>query len=340
MALYRRGNTWWIDFTAANGVRIRQSACTDDRAKAQQLFDKLKFESWQQVQLGMKPRRTWDEAALKWLKEKSDKKSIRGDVGIIKWLTPFFRGKFLDELTRSVIMELIEKKKAESSPSRANRYLALIRSILTRAVRIWEWLDKAPALTLYREPRLRVRYLTVTEIRRLLDALPEHQKDIFMFSIMTGFRKSNVLNLRWNQVDFYHNLIVIDGDEMKAGKTHAYPISPSIRQLLERNMGKHPEYVFTYNGHKVVELKKDWSLALKKAGITNYRWHDNRHTWASLLIQNGVPMHEVQEMGGWSSELMVKRYAHLAPSKLANNAAMLDTILTRSVTFNVTNLTH
>lgn len=332
MALYKRGKTYWISFTAPDGKRIRCSAGTSNRQKAQQLFDKLKHEAWNRKYLGIPERHTWDEAALLWIREKTDKKSLKDDVSMLRWLTPFLRSRYLDEIIRPMIARIGEIKKAESTPARANRYLSLLRAIFNRAVKIWEWLPKAPTITLYWEPKLRVRYLTPEEIRRVFDELPDHQKPIFTFSIMTGLRRSNVLNLRWDQVDFMQDAIIISGDEMKAGKTHVVPMSATAKQILMDQVGKHPQYVFTYRGRRIGDIKTALRKALKRTGITDYRWHDNRHTWASILIQNGVPLNELQEMGAWNSAEMVKRYAHLSPQKLKENAQVVDNILASAVT--------
>ena len=70
-----------------------------------------------------------------------------------------------------------------------------------------------------------------------------------------------------------------------------------------------------------------WRNALKQAGIKNFRWHDLRHTWASWLVQNGTPLYVLQEMGGWQSAEMVRRYAHLAPANLVSHAQLVDNIL-------------
>ncbi|MDR0380219.1 MAG: tyrosine-type recombinase/integrase, partial [Candidatus Accumulibacter sp.] len=59
---------------------------------------------------------------------------------------------------------------------------------------------------------------------------------------------------------------------------------------------------------------KSWYNALKRAGIENFRWHDLRHTWASWLVQEGVPLYALQEMGGWKTADMVRKYAHLSPA--------------------------
>lgn len=325
MALYKRNNIFWCSFTTKSGERIRCSTGTSDKRAAQEFFDKLKYESWQTTALKKKERHTWDEACLLWLKEKSHKKSIEKDKFIIRHLLPYLRGRYLDEITRGMLAGIGETIKARTSASTANRYLELISAILNRAVEIWEWLDRKPAVPHYRTAQKRIRYLSAEEIRRVYNELPDHLRDPFMFSIMTGLRKSNVFNLRWEQIDFNNSIIVIDGSEMKAGQTHVVPITESIRQLLSRNFGKHPVYVFANTwGKKITVFFRLWKDALARAGIKDYRWHDNRHTWASVLIQNGVPINELQEMGGWHSVQMVQRYAHLSPYKLTENAKIID----------------
>ena len=97
--------------------------------------------------------------------ETQDKKTHHDDVAKINWLQQFFRGKYLDELTRDVIAGIGESKRKETSPATANRLLALIRSILRRAALDWEWIDKPPVIKLYREAKRRVRYLSATQAR-------------------------------------------------------------------------------------------------------------------------------------------------------------------------------
>lgn len=76
--------------------------------------------------------------------------------------------------------------------------------------------------------------------------------------------------------------------------------------------------------HLEVVNTTSWRKALKRAGITNFRWHDLRHTWASWLVQRRVPLFVLQELGGWQSAEMVRRYAHLSPSVNARYAAEID----------------
>jgi integrase len=86
--------------------------------------------------------------------------------------------------------------------------------------------------------------------------------------------------------------------------------------LLRKQQGKHPKYVFPFHSRPVKKRNT-------KAGISNFRCHDLRHTWASWHVQNGTPLHALQELGGWSDIRMVQRYAHLAPEHLPEYADRL-----------------
>ncbi len=97
---------------------------------------------------------------------------------------------------------------------------------------------------------------------------------------------------------------------------------------LTRQLGKHQTCVFSYKGKPVNQVNtKAWYGALKRVGIEDFRWHDLRHTWASWLTQQGVPLNVIQEMGAWESAEMVRRYAHLAPEQLGQHARVVDDLL-------------
>ena len=87
MALWKRAGTYNLDITAPDGTRIRRSTGTSDREKAKEYHDRLKAELWDLARLKRKPPRSWDETALRWLKEKAHKKSYRDDVQRIRWFT-------------------------------------------------------------------------------------------------------------------------------------------------------------------------------------------------------------------------------------------------------------
>jgi integrase len=310
-----------VRFTAPNGERIRQSTETADRVKAQEYQDRLKAELWRTCKLGEKPNYTWNEAVVQWLKETTHKATHEGDIAKLRWLDPYLRDRPLEAITRQEIQRIGEIKCQEASPARANRYLALIRSILRRAEREWEWLDRAPAIRLYKEAKRRIRWITREQAERLISHLPPHLAAMVRFSLATGLRQSNVTGLTWEQVDLQRRVAWIHPDQAKARKAIAVPLNEEAMSVLRGEIGRHPERVFTYRGNPIAWTNtKAWRAALERAGITDFRWHDLRHTWASWHVQAGTPLHALQEMGGWESPEMVRRYAHLAPEHLAEYA--------------------
>jgi integrase len=82
--------------------------------------------------------------------------------------------------------------------------------------------------------------------------------------------------------------------------------------------------VFSYKGKRITQVNtKAWHKALERAGIKDFRWHDLRHTWASWHVQSGTPLHVLQELGGWESPEMVRRYAHLSSEHLSQYVGRL-----------------
>lgn len=323
MPIYQRNGMWYLDIQTESGKRIRRSTGTKDQIAAQEYHDKIKHELWRQERVGDKPKYTWDEAALRWLNEMSDKKSIDSDIGKIRRL-PEFRGMWLHEMTRDFIMTTINRKTCSNSTK--NRYFALIRAILNKAEKEWEWIDRAPFIKMHKEPKKRIRWLTPDEANRLIAALPVHLGKAAAFSLLTGLRQANVLNLTWQQIDLQRGVCWIWGDQTKSGRDLGVALNAGAIRILQSQLGKHPTYVFlNKRGNPIKSISnRDWRIALEKANIQNFRWHDMRHTWASWLVQRGVPLAVLQEMGGWETLEMVQRYAHLAPQHLHKHAYLLD----------------
>jgi len=288
----------------------------------------LKAECWRIETLGQRPKYTWDQAGYKWLMETEHKRTHRGDVSKMTWLQPFLRGAVLADITRDQLIALGERKRAEASGPTANRYLALVRAVLRKACFEWEWIDKVPKVKMYKEAKRRVRWITPEQIHALLRELPAHQRDITLFALATGLRQANVVGLCWSQVDLKRGTMWIPGDKAKGNEDIHVSLSTMAADVLTRQHGKHAERVFTYAGKPIGQVNtKHWRAALKRASIENFRWHDLRHTWASWLVQNGTPLYDLQEMGGWKSAEMVRRYAHLAPAQLAKHAELIGMIL-------------
>ncbi len=213
------------------------------------------------------------------------------------------------------------------SNATVNRFLELVRAILRKCVNDWEWLDRAPSVRMLKEPTRRIRFLTRDEAQRLLAELPEHLADMAAFSLATGLRASNVTGLQWSQLDLARRLAWIHPDQAKARRAIPVPLNAEAASLISKQVGKHLTHVFSFRGRPIIQVNtKAWYAALERAGITDFRWHDLRHTWASWHVQNGTPLFALQELGGWESAEMVRRYAHLAADHLAPYADRLTSL--------------
>lgn len=230
--------------------------------------------------------------------------------------------------------------KAVATATKAS-HLAFIRALLNMAANEWKWLEKAPVVKCPPVKNKRVRWLTHEEAQRLIQEQPEHFRPLVVFALSTGLRRANIVNLEWSQIDMQRKVAWIHPEDAKAGKAIGVALNDTACEVLRGQIGKHNRWVFVHteeasrpDGSRTAKVRKmrvdantGWRASLKRAGIENFRFHDLRHTWASWLVQAGVPLSVLQEMGGWESIEMVRRYAHLAPTHLTEHARQIDAIL-------------
>src|SRR3990167_1107418 len=334
MSLFKRGDTYWVNIRH-KGRRLRKSTGTVELEKAQEFHDQAKSDLWRVEKLGGRPRRTWKEAVLRWLKENSHKKSLGSDKRRLKLLHAWIGNLYMDQIDRETVDRIKYDRAGQNklncqgqdtgkcvTNAEVNRMLALLRTILKACCDDWEWIDSIPKVKLFKEDKIRIRWLTHEDAKILLNHLPDHLRAIASFSLSTGLREQNVVGLEWSQIDLSRRVAWVHGDEVKNSKALAVPLNEEALEVLREQRFKHDRYVFTFKGDRILRANNTgWRKALKDAGITNFRWHDLRHTWASWHIQNGTALNTLQELGGWESIEMVRRYAHLAPENLAKAAA-------------------
>jgi integrase len=334
MPLFRRKNSpiWWVDFTI-NGKRIQRTTGTENKQQAQEFHDRFKTDLWEQKRLGTKPRRTWQEATLRYAEEKADKASFNTDLSHLRWLDRFLSDKHLDEISKDLIAEITKVRKQPYSiprikgpdrhidpkPATVNRTLEIIRCILRLARDEWEWIDHIPNVKLQKEPTRRISWITREKAEELLDALPLHSSEMMRFTLETGLRRSNVTYIEWEQIDIARRTAWIYPDQAKAGKPIPVPLSDNAVAILLRWKGKHEKFVFVFEGKPVFQTAtRMWRRVCASVGLNKFRWHDLRHTWASWHAQDGTPLHVLQELGGWECAEMVRKYAHFSTGHLAD----------------------
>lgn len=157
-----------------------------------------------------------------------------------------------------------------------------------------------------------LRYLTIEEEKRLYSVLPPHIEPIITCALQTGLRRSNILNLRWEQIDFDFRVIEIEKQENKGHKQIIIPITEKLMNVFKTIGIKECGYVFINpdTGKPYSTIRKSWISALKRADIKNFRFHDLRHTVGTRLIEKGVDIKTVQELFAHSSIVTTQRYVH------------------------------
>jgi len=336
MGLYKRGSVWWMSFSY-QGRQIRRSTETTDKKLAQRILDKVKGEiaegKWFEKLPG--EDRTFKEMMDKYMAEHSARnkapKSHDRDKELAAHLNSFFGDYTLTEITPKNIYEYKVKRRDEgASPRTVNYELALMSHAFNLAIKEWEWISDNPVKKVSREKvnNLRERWLTFAEEERLLINSPKWLKELIIFSVETGLRQSEVLNLQWPQVDLFRKTITIL--EQKNMAKDVLPLNERALEVLkERAKMRHPNknYVF-YNKNgdpfKVSNLHRAFYSAVKRAGLNNLRWHDLRHTFATRLVQAGIDLYTVQKLGRWKEAKMIQRYAHHYPESLRRGVEILD----------------
>jgi integrase len=296
-SLYKRPNSryWWAKIRLPDGGCVCRSSGTT-RQEAQEWLDRTRADLWRVHRLGERPTYTWQDAVVRWSEDKADKATALEDRVKFQWLDGYLSGRLLHTITRDDVQAIGAAKARESSRATANRYLALVRAVLKRAAGPWQWIEKAPSVTLYPEAKRRVRWLNKEEATRLLDALPTHQKQLTRFALATGLRQANVLGLKWSEVDMDRRTAWVHADEAKGGEAIGVPLNDEAVAVLREELGKHPLRVFTFKGKPLGQANtRAWRNALKRAGIRDFRWHDLRHVWATWHVMAGTTMAELQE---------------------------------------------
>jgi integrase len=321
---------YWLDIRAPSGERIRRTTGTKDKKAAQEYHDKVKSDLWRQSKLGQLPETIFDEAALPFLESAVDQPDYATKVRHISYWREYYSGKPLASITAHSVFDNLPThfsrqeggQKYKVSQSTKNRYITTMVSLLNFCVQMG-WLDKAPAIKKYKEPSNRVKWLTREQANKMLDALSlDWLRDICRFALATGMRAGEIFGLTWQQVDIVKSMAWLEADQTKAARARVVPLNVDAIKVLRDRLGKSNSYIFTRpSGLRVTEVdRRALNAAFKAAGVSGFRFHDLRHTWASWHVQAGTPLFVLKELGGWNTLEMVKRYAHLAESHLAEHA--------------------
>ena len=273
---------------------------------------------WRLRKLGDRSAVSWSEAAERWLKD--SKRLRKRDREFLDWLKPKIGEQPLSAIAEPEVLEQLRKDGLDEegwSHATVDRMMGTVSAVLHRS------LANAPRVPMYRERSAEPRFLTAQEFRRLRRQLPPHLELAARFAVLTMLRMRSMLRLTWDRIDLKRRRAWIPGMQMKGGAAYGLPLSQEAIRVLRALRKLNPEgaHVFQWEGRPIDDCNtRAFENAVERAGIGHLRWHDLRHTGASWAVQNGVPLQQVMELGGWKDYRSVLRYAHFAPDHLAEAA--------------------
>jgi integrase len=312
---------WWVRYADETGRLRREKAGTKSAAIA--LYQKRKTEALQGRKLPEKLRRapaTFQQIAQDALTySRAHKRSYRDDEYRMATLLEWFGSRPAE----SISPQEIEQRFGERmwAPATCNRYRALLSFIYRIAVRNGKLADNPiRKLARRRENNGRVRFLDADEeaaLRAKIRELSPDQEPEFDLALHTGMRRNEQYRLGWEHVDFRLGLINVV--QSKNGQCRTIPMNAAARDALQKLRQQRDDSGYVSPGTPT-DRERDWrrwfEQAVREAGISDFCWHDLRHTFASRLVMAGVDLRTVAELLGHKTLAMVMRYAHLAPGHM------------------------
>jgi integrase len=320
-----RGRSWYLDVRIAGMRYKRRLGKSISRSVALELAQVQRAAILKgEAGIGIKKLDiSFDEARKKfeaWATASKKPGTVSTYKECLRRLAESFSGKRLSELSPFMIEKHKQSRIHAGARVRANRELGVLKSLFNRC-RDWQLFEgDNPVATVkfLKEPRQRLRFLEPVEEDRLLNAAREPLRTIILVGIHCGLRlRSEAMTLRWSDVDLARRIVTVQAAYSKNGQTRSVPLNSTVRAALEQ-LPRIGEFVFVKpDGIPYISLRNSFESACRLAGLSDVTPHTLRHTFATRLIENGVDLRTVQELGGWSQLRMLERYGHVSASRKA-----------------------
>lgn len=231
-------------------------------------------------------------------------------------------------------MPIYKSKRKAIAPATINRYAASIAAVLTwsikRRIAPKGFIHPCRSVERRAENNEKTRFLSLEERTRLMDACKASKWPrlylLVLMALTTGARKGELTGLRWQDVDYEHSVAYVG--RSKNGDPKTLPLVPGVVALL-KSFGEclspsAPVFASPRYPSAPFGFEARWGEALRAAKVRNFRFHDLRHTCASMLAQNGATLLEIGDLLGHRQLQVTKRYSHLTTS---HKAALVNRVL-------------
>jgi len=307
---------WWVRLFI-NG-REKWERC-DNKTQARTRYGKLKAEAREGRYFKKEKAFPFRQIALEYEEVlDANRRGRKGDdrSRIQRWINAFGDQDAKTIEPKQVQRVLLDFHREGLQPSTIERHLTVLMAILNRQ-------DGLEVVAIVIRKKVKkpeydneiLRWLTNDQENTLLPHLPERFHPITIAAINTGLRQGNLLNLLWSDINWTTGMITVR--KSKSGKSRRIPMNSIVQNILlaQQNQvaSQLGDRIFP---HDARYLRRAFNRAVKQAGLSPFRFHDLRHTFASRLAMLGCNDRTIMELGGWDSPRMLKRYAHIAPAHL------------------------
>lgn len=330
--LIMRAGIWHVDKRVC-GRRVCQSTGTGEVREAERFLARLMEQTRQAQVYGVRPARTFEQAAAKFVLENQHKRSIADDICRLKDLLGFVGEVPLERLHMGTLQSWIAHKRAQGrTVGTINNGLQVVRRICNLAAGEWvdeqgvTWLQSAPKIKLLANASRRQPYpLSWSEQTALFRELPRHLHEMALFAVNTGCRDGEICGLLWDwevRIEALGtSVFIIPGSRVKNANERLVVLNGVARSVIETRRGQHRAHVFARNGEPVLRmLNSAWKKARLRAGLPMVRVHDLKHTFGRRLRAAGVSFEDRQDLLGHCSGRITTHYSAAELSRLIEAA--------------------
>lgn len=334
---------WWLGYSAG-GRRVRESSGTSSKSLAKEILCQKESEallSGRRKIFLKKPIELFIKDYLEWIKSNRRPHTVRSYTTILKTFGTFLKDqptiKNLLDITPKLLEGYKQYRLNQAKTCTLKNHVIALKAFFNKAVE-WDYLSENPAKNLKSVEIINskpIRVLSEEEYSKFIEVCKNEFKEfypMFYTFIHTGLRKSELLNLEWDDIDFEKGLIYIrnkenfkpKGIDRKTGKAkeRVIPMHDNLKKMLLGIKRRSGTVFGTFSKQRP---RRILIRIARKAGIAGLtRLHELRHSYATFLLAKGVDIYKIKELLGHSDIRDTMKYAHLPTIYMKEEMARLE----------------